>query len=66
MSDEHVDVKLQAKSSWTEPEAREVIRSFKQELLDQELREHIADETAPVRTLILAQAFSKTGLIREE
>jgi His-Xaa-Ser system protein HxsD len=66
LGDEQVEVRLQAKTAWTEAEAEDVIRTFKQELLDQELREHIAEETAPIRTLILAHAFSKTGLIRDE
>ena len=46
------------------PEARahEVVRLFFQELLDQELREQIAAETAPLRNLILAHAYSRTGL----
>lgn len=43
--------------------AREAVRAFFQELLDQDLREAIAEETGPLRTLILAQAFSKTDLI---
>lgn len=43
-----------------------IVRSFFQELLDQELREHLAEEMGPLRTLILAQAFSKTDLIRRE
>jgi His-Xaa-Ser system protein HxsD len=42
------------------------IRSFYQELLDQELREQVAQETAPLRALIIAQAFSKTNLIGTE
>jgi His-Xaa-Ser system protein HxsD len=43
--------------------AREQVRQFFQELLDQELREQIADETNAVRTLILAHAFSNVDLI---
>lgn len=43
--------------------AQECVRQFFQELLDQELREHIADETSAVRTLILAHAFSNVDLI---
>jgi His-Xaa-Ser system protein HxsD len=35
---------------------------FRQELLDQELRESIAQETERVRNLILAQAFSGVSL----
>lgn len=40
--------------------------SFKKEVLDQDLREKIRTETAAVRNLILAHAFSKTGLIADE
>jgi His-Xaa-Ser system protein HxsD len=39
---------------------------FKKEVLDQDLRERIKAETAPIRNLILAHAFSKTGLIADE
>jgi His-Xaa-Ser system protein HxsD len=38
------------------------IEDFKRELLDQQLRVQIKEETEPVRNLILALAFSKTGL----
>ncbi len=39
-----------------------IVAEFKNEVLDQDLRRTIADETAPVRNAILAYAFSKTGL----
>lgn len=39
-----------------------LVAEFKNEVLDQDLRRSIADETAPVRNAILAYAFSKTGL----
>jgi hypothetical protein len=39
---------------------------FCNEVLDQELRETIAEETAGIRNLLLAQAFSKTSLIDPE
>jgi His-Xaa-Ser system protein HxsD len=39
---------------------------FCNEVLDQELREVVAAETEPVRNLLLAEAFSKTSLIRPE
>jgi His-Xaa-Ser system protein HxsD len=39
-----------------------VINEFKNEVLDQDLRRSIADETANVRNVILAHVFSKTGL----
>jgi His-Xaa-Ser system protein HxsD len=47
-----------------QPVAREAARQFFQELLDQELREQIAEETLAVRTLILAHAFSNVDLIK--
>jgi His-Xaa-Ser system protein HxsD len=47
-------------------DAFEVMRSFFQELLDQELRERIGEETHAIRSLILAQAFSRTDLIRRD
>ena len=39
---------------------------FKKEVLDQDLREKLKAETEPVRNLILAHAFSKTGIISHE
>ncbi|AUX32029.1 hypothetical protein SOCE836_041650 [Sorangium cellulosum] len=39
--------------------ALEAARLFYQELLDQELREKVGEETASLRTLILAHAFSR-------
>ncbi len=39
-----------------------VIARFKQELLDQQLRSQIKEETESVRNLILSLAFSKSGL----
>lgn len=37
---------------------------IKNEVLDQDLRDSLAKETANIRTLILANAFSNTGLIQ--
>lgn len=39
------------------------ITSSRTEVLDQTLRERIRAETEPIRTMILAQAFSKTGVV---
>lgn len=38
-----------------------LVQSFKIEVLDQDLRKAIAEETAPMRNAILAYTFSKTG-----
>ena len=43
-----------------------VVASFQKELLDQDLRATIRAETKEVRNLILAHAFSRTGLIGDE
>lgn len=40
----------------------DVLADFKRELLDQQLRFQIKRETEPARNLILAYAFSRTGL----
>ena len=50
----------------TEASAVETARQFHQELLDQELREQISRETAPLRDLVLAHAYSRTGLPSDE
>jgi His-Xaa-Ser system protein HxsD len=42
------------------------IENLKKEVLDQDLRQKLRTETEPVRNLILAHAFSKTGLIADE
>ena len=36
--------------------------AFRNEILDQDLRARIAEETAPIRNALLAFAFSKTGI----
>ena len=61
---ENMAVELRFKPTTTEGAAHETTRLFYQDLLDQELREQIVMETAPVRALILAHAFSKADLIK--
>lgn len=39
---------------------------LKREVLDQDLRLKLKAETEPIRNLILAHAFSRTGLIADE
>jgi His-Xaa-Ser system protein HxsD len=41
------------------------ISDFRKEVLDQDLRESLKRETEPVRNLILAHAFSKTGIVSQ-
>jgi His-Xaa-Ser system protein HxsD len=45
--------------------AEEAIRLFHQELLDEELRATIHEETDSLRALILAHTFSRTNLIED-
>jgi len=53
-----VTLRPKAKSAVVDP-----TDELKNEVLDQELREVVADETARVRDLLLAQAFSPVSLI---
>jgi His-Xaa-Ser system protein HxsD len=48
--------------STNEDEAQKIVNDFKIEVLDQDLRRTIAEETKEVRNAILAYTFSKTGL----
>ncbi|MCY2928045.1 MAG: His-Xaa-Ser system protein HxsD [Planctomycetota bacterium] len=59
-----IRVALQAKASMADPK-REA-GEFCNEVLDQELREQVAQETEGVRNLILAQAFSRVSLTDED
>lgn len=51
------------KSSETRDQVRNALIN---EVLDQELREKISSDTEPLRNLILAHAFSRTGLTGTE
>lgn len=62
VTESSVSVSLTFPAATSQAQALEVARLFFQELLDQELREQIAVETAPLRNLILAHAYSRTGL----
>ena len=46
-----------------EPSDEESAAAFRNEVLDQVLRERIREETAAARNLILALAFSQTGTV---
>ena len=47
----------------TEEQLSAVVDDLHREVLDQDLRDTLSQETAQIRTLILASAFSKTQLI---
>lgn len=50
----------------TEEDSSRLAEDFKKEALDQDLREQIKNETEPIRNLIFALAFSKTGIAGNE
>ena len=51
-------------SKASEAAAEEAVRLFYQELLDEELRADLHEETDALRALILAHAFSRTDLLQ--
>ena len=65
-TDSSADVVFTFRSAVDEASAKNIVRLFFQELLDQELREEVAEETGALRTLLMAQAFSRTNLIGSE
>lgn len=59
--DQHVVCDIEPAPTLQQP-YEAVLAGFKQELLDQQLRLQIKQETEPVRNLILSLAFSRSGL----
>jgi len=66
MIDEDLLVTLTFSELFLPAQKMKIANSFCNEVIDQDLREHIAEETEPVRNLILAHAFSKTSLLAED
>ena len=62
--DQVTDVRMKPKE--TNAPIDTLAGDFCNEVLDQDLREIVAEETAGIRNLLLAQAFSKTSLIDSE
>jgi His-Xaa-Ser system protein HxsD len=48
------------------PSSSDVCGEFRNALIDQDLRDIVAEETEPVRNVLLAHAFSKAALIDPE
>lgn len=63
---ERLPIAIRFGTATSEESARAIVRDFYRELLDQELREQIAEETSSVRALVLAQAFSNVDLIKRD
>jgi His-Xaa-Ser system protein HxsD len=64
--DEEIRCLINFQHAITEEQALRLTNEFKKEVLDQDLREKLKVETESVRNVILAHAFSKTGLINNE
>ena len=66
LTDREIICRIRFSQSPSEERARRAIDELKKEALDQDLREKIKVETEGVRNLILAHAFSKTGIGGDE
>lgn len=64
--DHQLEIQVQLGADTSERVLQDRLRIFFRDLLDQELREKLSEETRAIRALILAQAFSKTDLIRRD
>ena len=53
---------FQFKNEISEDEFSQFVVEFRSDVLDEDLRNEISIQTEPIRNLILAHAFSKTGL----
>ncbi|UVT21135.1 MAG: His-Xaa-Ser system protein HxsD [Nitrospira sp.] len=62
VNDQRIQCALQFASTLSQDKTQQIVNDFKKEVLDQDLRERLKAETETVRNLILAHAFSKTGL----
>ncbi len=63
-NDKQIEVVLKAKRPLDNPEF--IAGEFCNEVLDQELREVVHEQTSGIKNLLLAHAFSNTALINEE
>ena len=64
-SEGEIVCRLDFASPLPDGDAKQLLAAFRNEVLDQDLRRSIADETAPIRNAVLAYAFSRTGLSSE-
>jgi His-Xaa-Ser system protein HxsD len=66
IKDEYIVCDVHPIGAATADEVQAAINAFKNEVLDQDLRKTIAEETSAVRNVILAHVFSNTGLQHSE
>jgi His-Xaa-Ser system protein HxsD len=63
LADKQTKVTMHVPANISELAIDDLCSRIRNEVLDQDLRDTISRETANIRTLILANAFSNTGLI---
>lgn len=61
---DRLPVRFEFRPGTADGTARETVRRFHEDLVDEDLRERLNAETGPLRGLILAHAFSRTDLIQ--
>ncbi len=66
IADDVIDCQLRFGSGKSDVSVDNCVDDFKKEVLDQDLRERIKTETESVRNLILAHAFSRVDVARDE
>lgn len=66
LKDSEILCSLTFSAPTTEEDSSRLAEDFKKEALDQDLRERLKNETEPIRNLIFALAFSKTGIVGDE
>ena len=62
VKDQVIDCEINFKDDISDADFIDFTTEFRNDVLDESLREQIAEKTAPVRNLILAYAFSKADL----
>ncbi len=62
-TNQNIHVTISPISVKSQPGMEHLVKQLRNEVIDQQLREQIGAKTEGVRNLILAHAFSKTGLI---
>lgn len=62
----HIICSLKFPSTTDSERTAHLVDEFRKEVLDQDLREQIKIETEPIRKVILAHAFSNTGIASNE
>jgi His-Xaa-Ser system protein HxsD len=65
-TDSEIICDVKSKADISESAFASVIEEFRNEVLDQDLRESISRETSDIRNVILSYVFSKTSLLTND